>query len=60
MAKKVDEHFRTGFRFVKSDMDALKKLQRQLSGERGGPVTLSEVVRDAIRYRLTARIADKA
>ena len=46
---------RSGVKFAPSDVLMIEGLRQALALERGGPVTLSETIRDAIRFRAKRR-----
>jgi hypothetical protein len=48
-------NLRTGLMCDPNDVALLEAIRQALSLERGGPVTLSETVRDAIRFRAKKR-----
>jgi len=46
---------RTGVQFAPTDVLIIEELRQALALERGGPVTLSETIRDALRFRAKRR-----
>lgn len=47
--------YRSGIVFNSGDKEVLDQLVTALSEERGGPVNISETIRDAVRFRAKKR-----